>query len=253
MKLEWSKLPVLHILAIVNKSNSCHSLWGGRWWCHIFCHDNGPKWDAMPPSAFLSISTVSRSLPRLLEARLRMSIAWWQMLTVFVLVAIKAIRYCRLGRAPVFVLQLATCSGKPQHKGESLFTSGVWGDAQRGCVSGTTLRSNIVVFSLFLANTALWEDGIFSYMLLVSTGACIVVKKIVMCETKFWSRSRPNRTWGQCWNGGVWEWSWFPFVYMASFLDPRPAAVGDLVRGFGPTKTVIDEKYHPPVFEFYST
>ena len=22
---------------------------------------------------------------------------------------------------------------------------------------------------------------------------------------------------------------------------------------FGPTKTVIDEKYHPPVFEFYST
>ena len=26
------------------------------------------------------------------------------------------------------------------------------------------------------------------------------------------------------------EWSWFPFVYMASFLDPRPAAVGDLVQ-----------------------
>ena len=26
------------------------------------------------------------------------------------------------------------------------------------------------------------------------------------------------------------EWSWFPFVYMASFLDPRLAAVGDLVQ-----------------------
>ena len=25
-------------------------------------------------------------------------------------------------------------------------------------------------------------------------------------------------------------WSWFPFVYMGSFLDPRPAAVGDLVQ-----------------------
>ena len=24
-------------------------------------------------------------------------------------------------------------------------------------------------------------------------------------------------------------------------------------RGFSPTKTVIDEKYQPPVFEFYST
>ena len=26
------------------------------------------------------------------------------------------------------------------------------------------------------------------------------------------------------------KWSWFSFVYMASFLDPRPAVVGDLVQ-----------------------
>ena len=36
---------------------------------------------------------------------------------------------------------------------------------------------------------------------------------------------------------------------MASFLDPRPAAVGDLV----PTKTVTAEKYHPSVLKFCLT
>ena len=45
------------------------------------------------------------------------------------------------------------------------------------------------------------------------------------------------------------EWSWFPFVSICLHgVISWSQASG---RGrFGSTKTVIDEKYHPPVFEF---